>query len=91
MDINELKGKRVRLILNAIAHNGSADVRWPGISSFGVGGFRNQTLYNNARDIYREDGEPKKPLANGRGNGNDVQPPSKGPVDSLLRVHAEIT
>jgi len=57
MDIDTLKGKRVRLIINSIAHNGSADVRWPGLSSFGVGGFRNQTLYNNARDLYREYGD----------------------------------
>ena len=90
MDIDELKGKRVRLILNAIAHNGSADMRWPGLSSLGAGGFRNQTLYNNARDWYYRAG-PQPETDTWRPQYRDDNELNASGLNWYLRVNPQMT
>ena len=57
MDLKELRNKKVRVVVSLIEHSGSGSVTFPGPSSIGAGISGNRTLYNNARDIYREFGE----------------------------------
>ena len=36
MDLQELRGKRVRVVVDSIAHEGSGNVNWPGLTNLGT-------------------------------------------------------
>lgn len=47
MDLKELKGKRVQIVLESIAADGGGTIIWPGLQSFSLGGSVGRNLYNN--------------------------------------------
>jgi hypothetical protein len=56
MDLEELRGRRVKITVNSMAHSASAEAYWPGLQNIRVTAFDNNTLYNNARTAFENPG-----------------------------------
>ena len=55
MDINELQGKRVKIVVSSVAHDGGATVYWPGPQDVGISGYPfDEHVYDNYRRLYKE-------------------------------------
>lgn len=60
MNLAELRNRKVRVLVNTLEHSGSGSADYPGLSSVGLNTSLSRTVYDNARDLYREFGEQPK-------------------------------
>jgi len=55
MDIKELQGKRVKVVVSSVAHDGGATTYWPGPQDIGISGYPfDEHVYENYRRLYKE-------------------------------------
>ncbi len=54
MNIHELTNKRVKIIVDALGHDGGATAHWPGLQDIGISGFPfDKYVYENFHEIFK--------------------------------------